>query len=241
MSYPGRVRLVVARCSVDYTGRLTAHLPLAPRLLIIKADGSVLIHSDGGSYKPLNWMTPPCTLSTSRRSDDEAAADPEGDWIEQWDVVHDKSGDRLRVRLHEVFEDSSHELGVDPGLQKDGVEAHLQALLADNIETLGDGWSLVRREYFTAIGPVDILARDEEGGSVAIEIKRRGDIDGVEQLTRYLDLLGRDPLLTPVRGIFAAQEIKPQARVLAKDRGIECLVLDYQAMRGLDDPSSRLF
>lgn len=241
MPYPGLVRLVVARCSVDYTGRLTAHLPLAPRLLIIKADGSVLIHSDGGSYKPLNWMTPPCTLSTSRRSDDEAAADPEGDWIEQWDVVHDKSGDRLRVRLHEVFEDSSHELGVDPGLQKDGVEAHLQALLADNIETLGDGWSLVRREYFTAIGPVDILARDEEGGSVAIEIKRRGEIDGVEQLTRYLELLNRDPLLAPVRGIFAAQAIKPQARVLAKDRGIDCVTLDYDALRGIDDAESRLF
>src|SRR5699024_5838403 len=149
VSYPGRVRLVVARCSVDYTGRLTAHLPLAPRLLIVKADGSVLVHSDGGSYKPLNWMTPPCTLTTSRRGDEEASEDPEGEWIEQWDVVHDKTGDRLRVRLVEVFEDSSHDLGVDPGLQKDGVEAHLQALLAENIDTLGEGWSLVRREYFT--------------------------------------------------------------------------------------------
>lgn len=156
-------------------------------------------------------------------------------------MVHDKSGDRLRVRLHEIFEDSSHELGIDPGLQKDGVEAHLQALLAENIDTLGEGWSLVRREYFTAIGPVDILARDENGGSVAIEIKRRGEIDGVEQLTRYLELLNRDPLLAPVRGIFAAQAIKPQARVLATDRGIDCVTLDYDALRGIDDAESRLF
>lgn len=241
MAYPGPVRLVVARCSVDYTGRLTAHLPLAPRLLIIKADGSVLIHSDGGSYKPLNWMSPPCTLRTMTRSAEEAADDPEGEWIEQWDVLHDKSGDRLRVRVYETLEDTSHELGIDPGLQKDGIEAHLQALLAENIETLGDGWSLVRREYGTAIGPVDILARDADGAAVAIEIKRRGEIDGVEQLTRYLELLNRDPLLAPVRGIFAAQAIKPQARVLAGDRGIDCVTLDYDALRGIDDVASRLF
>ncbi|MFC7376716.1 MULTISPECIES: endonuclease NucS [unclassified Brachybacterium] len=235
------MRLVVARCSVDYTGRLTAHLPAAPRLLIVKADGSVLIHSDGGSYKPLNWMSPPCTLRVSTRDPEEAAGDPEGEWLEQWDVVHDKSGDRLRVRLHETFQDTAHELGVDPGLQKDGIEAHLQALLAQNIETLGTGWSLVRREYGTAIGPVDILARDGDGTSVAIEIKRRGEIDGVEQLTRYLELLNRDPLLAPVRGIFAAQAIKPQARVLAEDRGIDCVTLDYDALRGIDDVDSRLF
>ncbi|WP_010534936.1 endonuclease NucS [Brachybacterium squillarum] len=236
------MRLVVARCSVDYTGRLTAHLPLAPRLLIVKADGSVLVHSDGGSYKPLNWMSPPCTLRTTRRGDEEAAADEvEGPWIEQWDVTHDKSGDRLRVRLHEVLEDSSHDLGTDPGLQKDGVEAHLQALLAEHIETLGEGWSLVRREYGTAIGPVDILARDADGAHVAVEIKRRGEIDGVEQLTRYLELLNRDPLLAPVRGIFAAQAIKPQAKVLAGDRGIDCVTLDYDALRGIDDVDSRLF
>jgi RecB family endonuclease NucS len=242
--YPGRVRLVVARCSVDYTGRLTAHLPLATRLLIVKADGSVLVHSDGGSYKPLNWMSPPCTLKESEPAPDDPALDglsQDERWNRQWDVVHTKTGDRLRVRLHEVYSDTEHELGVDPGLQKDGVEAHLQALLAENIETLGDGWSLVRREYGTAIGPVDILARDEDGAAVAIEIKRRGEIDGVEQLTRYLELLNRDPLLAPVRGIFAAQAIKPQAKVLATDRGIDCVTLDYDALRGIDDAESRLF
>lgn len=232
---------MVARCSVDYTGRLTAHLPLAPRLLIVKADGSVLVHSDGGSYKPLNWMSPPATLRTQERDAEAAAEDPEGPWIQQWDVTHAKTGDTLRVRIHEVIEDSAHELGEDPGLQKDGVEAHLQALLAEHIGTLGDGWTLVRREYGTAIGPVDILARDAEGRAVAVEIKRRGEIDGVEQLTRYLELLNRDPLLAPVRGIFAAQAIKPQARVLAEDRGIDCVVLDYDALRGMDDPTSRLF
>lgn len=235
------MRLVVARCAVDYTGRLTAHLPLAPRLLILKADGSVLVHSDGGSYKPLNWMSPPCTVRTVTRSAEEATRDADEPWIEQWDVTHDKSGDRLRVRLHEVLEDSEHPLGVDPGLRKDGVESHLQELLADNIETLGSGWRLVRREYATAIGPVDILARDADGASVAIEIKRRGEIDGVEQLTRYLELLNRDPLLAPVRGIFAAQAIKPQAKVLAGDRGIDCVTLDYDALRGIDDSDSRLF
>nr|WP_255719127.1 endonuclease NucS [Brachybacterium sp. ACRRE] len=250
MPYPGRVRLVVAQCSVDYTGRLTAHLPLATRLLIVKADGSVLVHSDGGSYKPLNWMSPPCQLKVVDRADVEGTADdptddpaplPEEDWVQQWDVVHAKTGDRLRVRLHEILEDTSVELGIDPGLQKDGVEAHLQALLAQNIETLGTDWSLVRREYPTAIGPVDILARDADGATVAIEIKRRGEIDGVEQLTRYLDLLNRDPLLAPVRGMFAAQAIKPQAKVLAHDRGIDCVTLDYDALRGIDDAESRLF
>ncbi len=243
------MRLVVARCCVDYSGRLTAHLPLALRLLIVKADGSVLVHSDGGSYKPLNWMSPPCTLRTASRAEveasdpasAEASLDTDGDWIEQWDVTHDKTGDRLRVRIHELIHDSAHELGIDPGLQKDGVEAHLQALLAENIETLGAGWTLVRREYATAIGPVDILARDPEGASVAIEIKRRGEIDGVEQLTRYLELLNRDPLLAPVRGIFAAQVIKPQAKVLATDRGIDCVTLDYDTLRGIDDAEARLF
>jgi len=231
------MRLVVASCAARYSGRLDASLPLATRLLLVKADGSVLLHSDGGSYKPLNWMSPPCSLAV-REPDEEAAA---RGVTSVWHVQHQKSDDRLEIELFEVLHDSSHELGVDPGLVKDGVEAHLQALLAEQIELLGPGHTLVRREYPTAIGPVDILARDASGATVAVEIKRRGDIDGVEQLTRYLELLGRDPLLAPVRGVFAAQEIKPQARVLARDRGIECLVLDYQAMRGLDDPSSRLF
>ncbi len=228
--YRRRVRLVIATCSVDYAGKLTAHLPSATRLLVVKADGSVLVHSDGGSYKPLNWMSPPCSLTTD--------VDERG--VGSWTVTN-KGGERLVVTVEEVHLDSEHDLGVDPGLVKDGVEAHLQALLAAQVDVLGSGWRLVRREFPTAIGPVDLMCRDAQGGAVAIEIKRRGDIDGVEQLTRYLELLNRDPLLAPVRGIFAAQEIKPQARVLATDRGIECLVLDYDAMRGLDDVDSRLF
>jgi RecB family endonuclease NucS len=219
------MRLVIATCSVDYVGRLTAHLPLATRLLMVKADGSVLVHSDGGSYKPLNWMSPPCAL-----------VERDGLW-----TVTNKAGEQLLITVDTVLHDSEHELGVDPGLVKDGVEAHLQKLLAEHIHVLGAGYRLVRREYPTPIGPVDIMARDPDGVSVAVEIKRRGEIDGVEQLTRYLDLLNRDPLLAPVRGVFAAQEIKPQARVLARDRGIDCLVLDYDALRGVDDPSQRLF
>jgi endonuclease len=231
------VRLVIARCSIDYVGRLTAHLPLATRLLMVKADGSVLVHSDGGSYKPLNWMSPPCTLTEEDPEQDDAEAGV----TRVWTVQHAKTDDRLVVRLHEVLADGTHELGVDPGLVKDGVEAHLQRLLSEQIELLGTGHTLVRREYMTAIGPVDILARDPAGVSVAVEIKRRGEIDGVEQLTRYLELMNRDPLLAPVIGVFAAQEIKPQARVLATDRGIRCVTLDYDAMRGVDDPGARLF
>jgi endonuclease len=231
------VRLVIARCSVDYAGRLTAHLPLATRLLLVKADGSVLVHSDGGSYKPLNWMSPPCRLTESEPDADAAAAGV----VQLWTVQHAKTDDRLVVRVHEVLHDSAHDLGIDPGLVKDGVEAHLQELLAEHVHTFGDGWSLVRREYPTAIGPVDLLLRDAAGASVAVEVKRRGEIDGVEQLTRYLDLLNRDPLLAPVSGVFAAQEIKPQARVLATDRGIRCLTVDYDALRGVDDSEHRLF
>ncbi len=231
------MRIVVAECAVDYAGRLTAHLPLAPRVLMVKADGSVLVHSDGGSYKPLNWMSPPCTLRTEAATGAEA----ESGATEVWTVRADKTDDQLRIVLHAIISDVTVDLGVDPGLIKDGVEAHLQALLAEQIDILGAGHRLVRREYPTAIGPVDILARDPGGAAVAVEIKRRGDIDGVEQLTRYLELLNRDPLLAPVRGVFAAQEIKPQARVLASDRGIDCLVLDYDAMRGVDDPETRLF
>jgi RecB family endonuclease NucS len=219
------MKLVIARCTVDYVGRLTAHLPSAPRLILVKADGSVSVHADDRAYKPLNWMSPPCTLRV------------DGDL---WTVTN-KAGEQLLIRIEELLHDSSHELGVDPGLVKDGVEAHLQVLLAEQIETLGAGWRLVRREFPTAIGPVDILAKDADGGTVAIEIKRRGEIDGVEQLTRYLDLLNRDPHLTPVRGVFAAQEIKPQARVLAGDRGITCVTLDYDRLRGTDDIASRLF
>ena len=231
------MRLVIARCCVDYDGRLTAHLPLATRLLVVTADGSVLVHSDGGSYKPLNWMSPPCTLAELEPED----AQSEDGVVLVWRVQHAKSEDRLTVHIHEVLHDSAHELGVDPGLVKDGVEAHLQRLLAEHIHTLGHGWSLVRREYMTAIGPVDILAKDHAGASVAIEIKRRGEIDGVEQLTRYLELMNRDPLLAPVTGVFAAQVIKPQARTLAEDRGIRCVVLDYDSLRGIDDAEARLF
>lgn len=231
------MRVVIARCAARYTGRLSAHLPLATRAIMVKADGSVLLHSDGGSYKPLNWMSPPCTM----RELEPAPEASERGVAAVWVVQHQKSDDRLEIDLHEVLSDTEHELGVDPGLIKDGVEAHLQELLADQVGLLGDGYTLVRREFPTAIGPVDIMARDSAGGSVAIEIKRRGEIDGVEQLTRYLELLNRDPLLAPVKGVFAAQEIKPQARVLAEDRGIRCVVLDYEAMRGSEDLSSRLF
>ena len=231
------MRLVIARCSVDYAGRLSAHLPLATRLLMLKADGSVLVHSDSLSYKPLNWMSPPATLATVEPDADQADAGV----TEIWRVAQAKTADLLVISIHEILHDSAHELGIDPGLQKDGVEADLQKLLAAQIELLGDGYELVRREYMTAIGPVDILARDASGASVAVEIKRRGDIDGVEQLTRYLELMNRDPHLAPVSGVFAAQEIKPQARTLAQDRGIRCVLLDYDAMRGLDDSHSRLF
>ena len=254
------MRLVIARCSVDYVGRLTAHLPMAPRLILIKADGSVSVHADDRAYKPLNWMNPPCTLREEAYEGEDAIA--------KWTVTHGKSGEQLILTIAEILHDSSHELGVDPGLRKDGVEAHLQELLAEHITTLGDGWTLIRREYPTAIGPVDILCRDDSSTTVAVEIKRRGEIDGanftestasprgrhaaveikrvagidaVEQLTRYLELLNRDPLLAPVEGILAAQTIKHQARVLAEDRGIRCVVLDYDELRGMKRDEMRLF
>jgi endonuclease len=219
------VRLVIARCAVDYLGRLTAHLPPAVRLVMVKADGSVSIHADDRAYKPLNWMSPPCRI-------EEAPG--------VWRVVN-RAGEELRITLEEIFQDTSYDLGPDPGLVKDGVEAHLQELLAAAPQVLGDGFTLVRREYPTAIGPVDLLCRDVGGATVAVEVKRRGEIDGVEQLSRYLDLLGRDPLLAPVSGVLAAQEIKPQARVLAQDRGIRCVVLDYNALRGIERDELRLF
>ncbi|QWW20365.1 endonuclease NucS [Schaalia sp. 19OD2882] len=232
------MRLIIARCTVDYSGRLAAHLDLATRVVMVKGDGSVLVHSDGGSYKPLNWMTAPCTLSVDSPGEDDRA-----DGVSQvWTVQATKTDDRLVIRVHEVLHDVFEDLGVDPGLVKDGVETHLQELLAEQVpQVLGQGWELVRREHPTPVGPVDLMVRDPQGASVAIEVKRRGGIDGVEQLTRYLSLLGRDPLLRGLRGIFAAQEITKQARTLAEDRGIECLVLDYDAMRGMDDPDSRLF
>ncbi len=219
------MRLVIARCQVDYVGRLTAHLPMAPRLLLVKADGSVSVHADDRAYKPLNWMSPPCGLTESP-----------GVW-----TVRNKADESLVITIDEVLHDSTYELGVDPGLVKDGVEAHLQELLAAHPTTLGEGYTLVRREYMTAIGPVDLLCRDVDGSSVAIEVKRRGEIDGVEQLTRYLELMNRDPLLAPVRGVYAAQQIKPQARTLAEDRGIRCVVVDYDALRGTESTDLRLF
>ncbi len=218
---------MIAQCTVDYLGRLTAHLPSARRLLLVKADGSVSIHADDRAYKPLNWMSPPCWLTEAEDG-------------RLW-LVENKAGEQLRITIEEIEHDSSHELGTDPGLVKDGVEAHLQELLAEHIYLLGEGYTLVRREYMTAIGPVDILCRDADGRSVAVEIKRRGEIDGVEQLTRYLELLNRDPLLAPVAGVFAAQQIKPQAKTLAEDRGIRCLTLDYDSMRGMDSDEFRLF
>jgi len=219
------VRLVIARCSVDYSGRLDAHLPEATRLIMVKADGCVAIHADGGAYKPLNWMNAPNKLETSD---------------ELWTVTSPK-GEVLTIHLHEVFSDSDHELGDDPGLQKDGVEAHLQELLAADPTVIAPGLTLVRREYPTDIGPVDLMCLDEAGNAVIVEIKRRGEIDGVEQLTRYLEFLNRDPMLRPVRGMFVAQQIKPQARVLAGQRAIDCVEVDYDTLRGVEPDELRLF
>ena len=227
------MRLVIARCTVDYEGRLTAHLPEAVRLLMVKADGCVAIHADGGAYKPLNWMNSPNTLTVD---DDPEADDARAVW-----TVRNPRGETLIITLHEVLSDEAHEMGLDPGLQKDGVEAHLQELLAADPTAILDGLRLVRREYPTDIGPVDLLCRDARGETVAIEVKRRGEIDGVEQLTRYLEFLNRDPLLRPVQGVFVAQEIRPQARVLAEDRGIGCVVVDYDDLRGIESDELKLF
>lgn len=238
------MRLVIADCQVDYIGRLTAHLPRAMRLLLVKADGSVSVHADDRAYKPLNWMSPPCSLREIDLTNAEASTSIDGafptDAMTAW-IVENKTGEQLRITIFATVLDSAHDLGEDPGLIKDGVEAHLQELLAEHIATLGEGYSLIRREYMTAIGPVDILCRDADGKTVAVEIKRRGEIDGVEQLTRYLDLLNRDPMLAPVDGIFAAQHIKPQAKTLAADRGIRCVTLDYDALRGIETTEMRLF
>ena len=219
------MRLVFARCTVDYEGRLTAHLPEATRLIMVKSDGCVAIHADGGAYKPLNWMNAPNKI-----------VEEKGVWR-----VSNPKGEMLIITLHEIFSDFTHEMGIDPGLQKDGVEAHLQELLAEDPSFLVEGLELIKREYPTDLGPVDLLCRTSKGETVAVEIKRRGEIDGVEQLTRYLDFLNRDPLIKPVHGILAAQEIRPQAKVLAEDRGIKCVVIDYDEIRGIESNRLRLF
>lgn len=219
------MRLVVAECTVDYAGRLTAHLPRATRLIMVKADGCVAIHADGGAYKPLNWMNAPNTL-----------VETEG----RWEVTSPK-GERLVITLHEVLSDSAHALGDDPGLQKDGVEAHLQELLAERPWVLEDGLTLIRREYPTPLGPVDLLCAGRDGGTVVVEVKRRGELDGVEQLARYLEYLGPDPRLAPVRGLFAAQAISPQARTLAEGRGIATVEIDYDGLRRIETSRPRLF
>ncbi len=231
------MHLMVASCCVDYSGRLDAHLPLAKRVVMFKTDGSVLVHCDGGSYKPLNWMSPPC--KTKNLPLDET--DLENNIAQKIEISSNKSDDKLVLSIYEIIESIEVELGDDPGLIKDGVEAHLQKLLAEQVEILGNGYTLVRREYPTAIGPVDLMVRDDNNKHVAVEVKRRGEIDGVEQLTRYLDLLNRDSSISPVKGIFAAQEIRSQARALAEDRGIRCVILDYKAMRGIDDSEGKLF
>ncbi len=219
------MRLVVANCSVTYEGRLDAALGKATRLLMIKADGCVAIHSDGGAYKPLNWMNSPNTL------------------IEQADcwIVTNPKGEKLTIHMHQVLSDSQHELGEDTGLIKDGVEAHLQELLAALPTSIEAGLTLIRREYPTAVGPVDLLCRDAQGNTVAIEIKRRGEIDGVEQLTRYIDCLRADSSLGDIRGIFVAQIVKPQARVLAESRGMGWFEVDYDQLRGTRIDELRLF
>lgn len=210
------MRLVIARCSVDYEGRLSAHLPEALRLIMVKADGCVAIHADGGAYKPLNWMNAPNRLVQHE---------------DHWTVTNPK-GETLTIHLHELISDIAHELGTDPGLTKDGVEAHLQELLAADPTVIAEGLVLVRREFPTDIGPVDLLCRDVDGAAVAIEVKRRGDIDGVEQLVRYLERMDRDPLLRGVRGVFVAQSVKPQAKVLADSRGVGWVEVDYDVLRG---------
>ncbi len=241
------MRIIVADCSAEYTGRLNATLPLSKRVLLIKADGSVLIFSELGAYKPLNWMVAPCTMRVLSKEDSackESSNESDSGIVADGCILRvsaDKSDDLLMISLNHVYSDNTYDLGEDPGLVKDGVEDHLQRYLAEQIERIGDGATLVRREYPTAIGPVDIMAQDADGVHVAIEIKRHGGIDGVEQLTRYCELLNRDPLLKPVRGIFAAQTISPQARVLAEDRGFTCLILDYDDMRGVESTDLRLF
>ncbi len=219
------MRLLIADCSVDYTGRLSAHLPRATRLIMVKADGCVAIHADGGAYKPLNWMNAPNTLT-------------EG--TDRW-IVENSKGERLTIHLHAVLSDTAHALGMDPGLSKDGVEARLQELLAAKPWVLEEGLVLARREYPTDIGPVDLLCHDASGRAVAVEIKRRGEIDGVEQLARYLERLSLDSRVAPVRGILAAQFVTPQAYRMAEARGITAVEVDYDGLRQGDSTTLRLF
>jgi len=222
------LRLVVARCEVTYTGRLTAYLPEAIRLLVFKADGTVLVHADSGGYKPLNWMTPPTVVE-----------DGEG-----LIVVRKRAGrseDRLEIRVREVLAEFEHELGEDAGLEKDGVERHLQEALAECPEALEDGLRLVRREWPTEIGPVDLMCRDADGGFVAVEIKRVGTIEAVEQLSRYLEVLRPDPALSDCRGILAAQSVKPQAATLCEARALGCVEVDLDHLRGRREPELTLF
>jgi RecB family endonuclease NucS len=219
------VRLVIARCRVDYEGRLAAHLPEAVRLLMVKADGCVAVHADGGAYKPLNWMNAPNLLREEPG---------------RWEITNPK-GERLTIELLDVLSDTAWDMGADPGLQKDGVEAHLQELLAAAPHVLGDGFTLVRREYPTALGPVDLLCRDAAGVTIAIEVKRRGEIDGVEQLSRYVERLALDTSLGTIRGMFVAQVVRPQARVLAEARGFTVIEVDYDELRGLRAEDLRLF
>jgi endonuclease len=222
------VRLIVARCEVTYTGRLSAFLPESTRLVLVKADGSVLVHADAGGYKPLNWMTPP------------TAIEEEPGLL----VVRKRAGkteDRLEIRLHEVLSDVDLEMGEAAPLEKDGVEAHLQELLADNPAALGESLRLDRREWPTDLGPVDLMCRDEDGGWVAVEVKRIAEIDSVEQLTRYLERIRLDPARAECRGILAAQRVKPQAATLAEARGIRCVEVDLEVLRGDREPELTLF
>lgn len=219
------MRLIVARCTVDYAGRLTTRLPEAVRLVMVKSDGCVAVHSDGGAYKPLNWMTAPNVVE---------------DNTDHW-IVRNPKGEQMTITFHEVFHDSAHELGEDPGLEKDGVEKQLQELLAASPQVMEPGLVLIRREHYTALGPVDLLCKDTDGNTVVIEVKRRGEIDGVEQLSRYLVDLAQDPTLGTLRGMFVAQSIKPQARTLAESRGITCVEVDYDALRGISPDDWTLF
>jgi RecB family endonuclease NucS len=229
------VRLLVADCQVDYAGALSAHLPRAKRLVMVKADGSVSIHADNGAFKPLNWMAAPCQLTELSPTGDPRIS-------RLWQVTN-RSGDQLRISFFDIEADYDHALGLDPGLVKDGVERHLQELLAEHPASLRPGLSLIEREFMTAIGPIDLLCQADDGHYVAVEVKRRGEIDGVEQLTRYVDLMRRDPLLglSRVEGMLAAQLIKPQARVLARDRGLECVLVDYDELRGIEPLIEPLF